>query len=328
MPQGNGTLQYWQDLEAELALQHALAALLPTRRVTVQQLPLEQIRPNPFQVRQRFDLDMLAYALQEQGMRFHLRVRPDEAHASAYQVVFGERWIRAACKAGLETVPCEIAAYTDEELFEIGLAEHIRRRELDPLEEAFAFRTLLEQQHRTVAYIEERIGKTRDYIINRLRLLDYEIEEPPPQEHADNVLLAALFTAPSHRPTRPASTPDRGAAPHLAPDPPAPAAPPASEPPASEPSASEPPPRAPLQFQSRSNRYTSPTPLSPNSIRRTIQRDIRTLRAIVDRWHALLERSEIERAPVLDYLDDLVDEVEHATSLLHSYIDQSKDADR
>jgi ParB family chromosome partitioning protein len=149
-----------------------VAALLPARRTSVQDLPIARIRPNPFQARQSFaDLDDLAQSIRVQGFTSRLRVRPDPTESGYFQLVYGERRLRAAGLAGLTVVPCEIAEHTDAELLEIGLAENIQRRDLDPLEEAQAFGRFIDQLGYSTRSLAERIGKNKSYVEDRLALL-------------------------------------------------------------------------------------------------------------------------------------------------------------
>jgi ParB family chromosome partitioning protein len=156
----------------ETARQREVAALLAPRRVVVQDLPIERIRPNPFQARRQFsNLEELAATIRTQGFTTRLRVRPDPATPGFFQLAFGERRLRAARLAGLTNVPCEIAEHTDEELLEIGLAENIQRRDLDPLEEAQAFRLFIAERGYSIRRLAERIGKDKSYVDDRLALL-------------------------------------------------------------------------------------------------------------------------------------------------------------
>ncbi len=156
----------------EAARQREVAALLAPRRVVVQDLPVERIRPNPFQARRQFsDLEELAATIRAQGFTTRLRVRPDPSTPGVFQLAFGERRLRAARLAGLTDVPCEIAEHTDDELLEIGLAENIQRRDLDPLEEAHAFRLFITERGYSIRRLAERIGKDKSYVDDRLALL-------------------------------------------------------------------------------------------------------------------------------------------------------------
>ena len=159
--------------EQEMRVEHNIQALLLPQRARVADLPIEHIQPNPFQARRSFDgIEELAEAIRVQGFITRLRVRPDPAAAGRYQLVYGERRLRAAQLAGLATVPVEIVDVTDEALVEVGLAENIQRRDLNPLEEAHALQSFINQRGYTQAKLAERIGKPRSYVQERLSLLD------------------------------------------------------------------------------------------------------------------------------------------------------------
>ncbi len=174
MPQrkGRGFFGEAPTAEDEAARQREVASLLPPRRAVIQELPIERIRPNPFQARQRFtNLEELSAAIQAQGFITRLRVRPDPVEDGYFQLAFGERRLRAARLAGLTEIPCEVAEHTDDELFEIGLAENIQRRDLEPLEEARAFHIFIEERGYSIRRLAERIGKDKSYVQDRLALL-------------------------------------------------------------------------------------------------------------------------------------------------------------
>jgi len=158
--------------EDELARQRDVEALIAPRRLVAQDLAVERIRPNPFQARRNFaGIEELAQAIKAQGFTTRLRVRPDPAEYGFFQLVFGERRLRAARAAGLTELPAEVAEHTDDEMLEIGLAENIQRRDLDPLEEARAFQMMIEQRDYSIRRLAERIGKDKGYIEDRLALL-------------------------------------------------------------------------------------------------------------------------------------------------------------
>ncbi|MEN9936579.1 MAG: hypothetical protein RLZZ387_3158 [Chloroflexota bacterium] len=158
--------------EDDLARQREVAALLAPRRTVVQDLPADRIRPNPFQARKSFrDLEELADAIRVQGFVSRLRVRPAPGEPGFFQLVYGERRLRAARLAELPVVPCEVAEHSDDELIEIGLAENIQRRDLDPLEEAEAFQMFIDERGYSVRRLAERIGKDKGYVEDRLALL-------------------------------------------------------------------------------------------------------------------------------------------------------------
>lgn len=158
--------------EDEQARERELAALVQTKRTIVQDIGVERIQPNPFQARQAFtDLEELAEAIRAHGFTTRLRVRPHPSEPNTFQMVYGERRLRAAKIAGLTSVPCEIADHSDDDMVEIGLAENIQRCDLNPLEEAQAFTTLIEQQGYSIRRLAERIGKDKSYVADRLVLL-------------------------------------------------------------------------------------------------------------------------------------------------------------
>lgn len=158
------------DFETVMGLRPELAE----RPVFSQNLPIERIRPNPFQARQHFDgLNELADAIRTQGFTSRLRVRPDPSNPGDgyFQLVYGERRLRAALMAGLSGIPCDVADYSDQEMLEIGLAENIQRQDLNPLEEAAVFQKLTQTGEYSIRELAARIGKNKDYVDGRLALL-------------------------------------------------------------------------------------------------------------------------------------------------------------
>ena len=132
-------------------------------------LPIDSIEASPHQARVRFDdLAELAEAIRVHGFTSRIRVRPHPAIADRYQLVFGERRLRAARAAGLITVPADVAEHTDDEVREIGLTENLLRRDLSPLEEGRAFVAALDAGY-SVRKLSERIGKSgTGYVENRV----------------------------------------------------------------------------------------------------------------------------------------------------------------
>ncbi len=145
-------------------------------RPTVRDLPVDRIQPNPYQARKTFaDIDELARSIRTLGFVSRLRVRPHPDAPDQFQLVYGERRLRAAIAAGLTTVPCEIAPHPDAALLEIGLAENIQRQDLNPIEEGQAFKRFIEEHGYTQQRLADRIGKDINYVNRRLKLL----ETPP-----------------------------------------------------------------------------------------------------------------------------------------------------
>ncbi len=162
------------------ALGRGLGALISTpaagtavedRPEALRELPVEDIEPNPFQPRSSFDDDAireLAASIKATGVLQPVLVRRSPG---GYQLVAGERRLRAASVAALKTIPAVIREVTDQEMMELALVENIQRENLNPIDEAKAFRTLTEKVGLTHDQISERVGKQRVSITNSLRLL-------------------------------------------------------------------------------------------------------------------------------------------------------------
>jgi ParB family chromosome partitioning protein len=137
----------------------------------VVQIPVEEIRANPLQPRRHFDaaaIEELASSIREQGVIQPLLLRPVE---SGYEIVAGERRYRAASIAGLRTLPALVRRMDDSESLEIALIENIQREDLNIVEEAEAYRDLMEQFGYSHEELSRRVGKDRSTISNTLRLL-------------------------------------------------------------------------------------------------------------------------------------------------------------
>jgi ParB family chromosome partitioning protein len=168
------------------ALGKGLSALLPTKAPgAVQQapqespretgrsalVPISQIEPNPLQPRTTFHQDRLqelANSIQTNGIIQPLIVRRKADH---YELIAGERRLRAARVAGLTEVPVVVQDYTDERLLEIALIENIQREDLNPIETAQALDRLVREMHLSHEEIARRTGKDRTTITNMIRLL-------------------------------------------------------------------------------------------------------------------------------------------------------------
>lgn len=161
-------------------LGRGLDVLLPSLEAgegdRVRDLAVGEIDPNPQQPRRRFDegaLADLAGSLREHGMLQPVIAR---ALGGRYQLVAGERRWRAAQMAGLETIPAIVREYSDAEMLEIALLENLQREELNALEEAEAYATLIERFGLSQEDLGRRLGRSRPAITNSLRLLT--LEEP------------------------------------------------------------------------------------------------------------------------------------------------------
>ncbi|MCL1848994.1 MAG: ParB/RepB/Spo0J family partition protein [Clostridiales bacterium] len=137
-----------------------------------QMIPLSRISVNPYQPRRIFDeekLSELTASIIEHGVIQPVLVRLMDG---GYQLVAGERRVRAAGNAGLNEIPALIREMTDHEMMEISLIENIQRQDLDPVEEAIAYKRLSEEFAQTQEQIAQRVSKSRSYIANSIRLLN------------------------------------------------------------------------------------------------------------------------------------------------------------
>ena len=138
---------------------------------------LHRVEPNPDQPRKEFDeeaLQALADSLAEHGMIQPLTVR--EIAGGYYQIIAGERRWRAARKAGLEEVPVLVIEADDRKVMELALVENLQREDLNPMEEAAGYQTLMEEYGLTQAETAQRVGKSRPAVANALRLLSLSQE--------------------------------------------------------------------------------------------------------------------------------------------------------
>ena len=138
-------------------------------------VPVEFLRPNPFQPRRRFDeeqINALVDSVRQQGILQPILVRRHGDEANVYEIVAGERRWRAAQLAKLHEVPVIIKEITDKESLEIALVENIQRQDLNALEEAEGFRRLMDQFEHTQENLARAVGKSRSHIANTVRLLN------------------------------------------------------------------------------------------------------------------------------------------------------------
>ena len=135
------------------------------------QIKITDIRSNPYQPRKIFDeeaLNELAFSIKEHGIVQPIIVKKS---IKGYELVAGERRTKAAKIAGLETVPAIVKDFDDEEMMEIALIENIQRENLNPIEEAMAYDSILRSSNITQEELAKKFGKSRSYITNSLGLL-------------------------------------------------------------------------------------------------------------------------------------------------------------
>lgn len=150
-----------------------LGALIPAGATTLEELPPSSIAPNLRQPRKAFDdeaLATLSASIRQLGLLQPVVVR--RTMGSGYELVMGERRWRAAQRAGLATIPALVIDTDDRGALERALVENIHRQDLNPIEEAAAYRQLLDDAGLTHEQLAERVGLSRPTISNSMRLLD------------------------------------------------------------------------------------------------------------------------------------------------------------
>jgi len=141
---------------------------------SVQEVNVKDLRPNPYQPRKHFDAEAiqeLRQSIQEHGIIQPLTLRKS---IKGFDIIAGERRYRAAVEAKLKTVPAIIKTFTDKEMMEIALIENLQREDLNPLEEATAYKKLMKELELTQEELAKKLGKSRPHIANHLRLLQLD----------------------------------------------------------------------------------------------------------------------------------------------------------
>lgn len=134
-------------------------------------IPVNEIRPNPYQPRKVFDdeaLKELSSSIKQHGVFTPILVKKS---IQGYDLIAGERRLRASKLAGLEDIPAIIVDFDDQEMMEIALLENIQREDLNVIEEAKAYEKLIQRLGYTQEQLAHRVGKSREHITNLLRLL-------------------------------------------------------------------------------------------------------------------------------------------------------------
>ncbi|UXV37543.1 ParB/RepB/Spo0J family partition protein [Staphylococcus simulans] len=138
----------------------------------VEYIDLDAIRPNPYQPRKHFDQEKLAdlaASIREHGVLQPIILRKT---VQGYHIVVGERRFRASHLAGLNSVPAIVKEMSDAKMMELAIIENLQREDLNAIEEAESYRKLMDDLHITQKEVAERLGKSRPYIANMLRLLN------------------------------------------------------------------------------------------------------------------------------------------------------------
>ena len=150
-----------------------LGDITEVNQQTIRELDLHQIKPNRFQPRQSFNEDKineLSLSIAKHGVLSPILVR--ETGAGGYELIAGERRLRAAKKAGLKTLPCLIDSAEDQTSLELALIENLQREDLNPIEEARGYDRLKREFNLTQDNISEVTGKARSSVANSMRLLN------------------------------------------------------------------------------------------------------------------------------------------------------------
>lgn len=135
------------------------------------ELNIHEIKPNPYQPRKQFDeqkLKELSESIALHGVFTPILVKKS---VSGYELIAGERRMRAAKMANLETIPGIIVEFNDQQMMEIALLENIQREDLNAIEEANGYQKIIDNLHYTQEELANRIGKSREHVANMLRLL-------------------------------------------------------------------------------------------------------------------------------------------------------------
>lgn len=143
-----------------------------TKADQIVEIPLDGLRPNPYQPRKIFDeesLEELSNSIKEHGVFQPIIVK---RAIQGYEIIAGERRVKAAQKAGLETIPAIIKDFNDTEMMEIALLENLQRENLSAIEEANAYKKLQETLNLSHEGLAKRLGKSRSHITNMLGLLN------------------------------------------------------------------------------------------------------------------------------------------------------------
>lgn len=161
-------------------LGRGLDALIPSLSVNdddkVIEVPLSQLRPNPYQPRKSFDEDSikeLAESIKQHGVIQPIIVR---TVLKGYEIIAGERRFRASQYCGNTTIPAVVRTFTDQQVMEIALIENLQREDLNALEVAVAYQALMDKFNLTQEELSLKVGKSRSHIANFVRLLSLPAE--------------------------------------------------------------------------------------------------------------------------------------------------------
>lgn len=164
-------------MNAQRGLGRGLGALIPTGQSAYREVPVSAVEVNPLQPRQHFDtaaLDTLADSIRQIGVLQPIVVR-ETGIVGRFEIIAGERRWRAARSIGLDTIPVVVRAADDETSLTHALIENVHRADLNPLEEAAAYRQLIDDFGVTHDELGRRMGRSRATVTNSLRLLSLPV---------------------------------------------------------------------------------------------------------------------------------------------------------
>ena len=142
-----------------------------TPKEEIVKVPIKELRANPYQPRKIFDekaLEELATSIKEHGVFQPIIVKKS---IKGYEIIAGERRVKASTMAGLQEVPAIVREFSDNEMMEIALLENLQREDLNSIEEANAYKNLISNLNITQEQLAERLGKSRSHITNMIGLL-------------------------------------------------------------------------------------------------------------------------------------------------------------
>ena len=145
-----------------------------TEDMSASEIAIDRIVPNPKQPRRTFveaDLEELTESIKTKGIIQPILVRPDPSQPEMFEIIAGERRWRAARRAGLSMVPAVVREMDDREMLEIAIIENVQRADLNAVEEAEAYKALIDRFGRTQESVAQQVGKSREHVSNALRLL-------------------------------------------------------------------------------------------------------------------------------------------------------------
>jgi ParB family chromosome partitioning protein len=143
--------------------------------LTSSDIAIDRITANPKQPRRTFvesELEELTESIRTRGVLQPILVRPDPARPEMFEIVAGERRWRAARRAGLSMIPAVVREFDDRAVLEIAIIENVQRADLNPVEEAEAYKALMDRFGRTQESVATQVGKSREHVSNTIRLLN------------------------------------------------------------------------------------------------------------------------------------------------------------